>query len=46
MSRDSLYIAPQDAQLKIIQMWKSWFETKGKTFVYPLFKSDPGVYYF
>ena len=46
MSRDSLYIAPPDAQLKIIQMWKSWFQTKGKTFVYPPFKGDPGIYYF
>ena len=46
MSRDSLYIAPRDAQLKIIQMWKRWYETDGKTFAYPAFKDDPDIWYF
>lgn len=46
MSRDSLYIAPKDAQLRIIQMWKSWYEAKGKNFAYPPFKDDPDIWYF
>jgi hypothetical protein len=46
MSRDSLYIAPRDAQLKIIQMWKNWYETEGRNFAYPPFKNDPDIWYF
>jgi len=46
MSRDSLYIAPRDAQLKIIGMWRRWYETKGSTFEYQPFKDDPGLFYF
>jgi hypothetical protein len=46
MSRDSLYIAPRDAQVKIIQMWRSWYETKGRNFAYPPFKEDPDIWYF
>jgi hypothetical protein len=46
MSRDSLYLAPQDAQRKIIQMWKSWYDSQGKDFVYAPFKDDPDSWYF
>jgi hypothetical protein len=41
-----MYIAPRDAQVKIIQMWKSWYETEGRNFAYPPFKADPDIYYF
>lgn len=46
MSRDSLYLAPRDAQLRIIRKWKRWYEARGKTFVYPPFKDDPDLWYF
>jgi hypothetical protein len=46
MSRDSLYIAPEDAQRRIIQMWKSWYKGKGKDFAYPPFRDDPDIWYF
>lgn len=48
MSRDSLYIAPRDAQLLIIQRWKAWYRTNGKTFAYvdPTKKQGPDVWYF
>ena len=34
MSRDSLYIAPKDAQQSIIEQWKAWYRNQGKTFRY------------
>ncbi len=46
MSRDSLYIAPKDAQAKIIEKWKTWYKIKGKNFAYSPFKNDPDLYYF
>ena len=46
MSRDSLYIAPRDAQEQIIRKWKRWYETKGVSFAYPPFKNDPDIWYF
>jgi hypothetical protein len=45
MSRDSLYLAPQDAQRKIVEMWKSWYESQGNGFAYTPFKDDPDGWY-
>ena len=49
MSRDSTYIAPQDAQIEIIQKWKAWYGQHGKTFAYVdpnLEEQPPEVWYF
>lgn len=46
MSRDSLYIAPRDAQEQIIRRWTLWYETEGVSFSYPPFKNDPDIWYF
>ena len=48
MSRDSTYIAPRDAQIEIIQKWKTWYEQHGKTFAYVDPKQDlsPDIWYF
>ncbi len=35
MSRDTVYIAPKDAQLRIIQQWIQWYETEGVRYSYP-----------
>ena len=34
MSRDVIYIAPQDTQKEIIEKWKKWYFISGKTFEY------------
>jgi len=31
MSRDSIYVAPEDAQRTIIKRWQEWVKTKAKT---------------
>ncbi len=40
MSRDSIFIAPQDAQRGIIAQWRRWFENEGETFDYPRLGKD------
>jgi hypothetical protein len=35
MSRDVIYVAPEDAQEKIIQQWLNWYETEGIRYSYP-----------
>ena len=34
MSRDSIYIAPQDIQQAVIAKWKHWYAANGATFHY------------
>lgn len=34
MSRDIIYIAPEDVQNKIIEKWKRWYIENGKNFLY------------
>jgi uncharacterized protein YfcZ (UPF0381/DUF406 family) len=34
MSRDIIYIAPEDVQIKIIEQWKRWYSENGKNFIY------------
>lgn len=34
MSRDRVWVAPEDAQTEIIRQWKQWFATKGKSHPY------------
>lgn len=34
MSRDIAFVAPKDAQVKIIKQWRDWFTAKGKTHTY------------
>jgi hypothetical protein len=34
MSRDSVWVAPLDAQTAIIGKWRKWFEKHGQTFTY------------
>lgn len=46
MSRDSLYIAPRDAQQKIIAKWKEWYAKNGQTYTYKAFENDPDDWYF
>lgn len=48
MSRDSTYIAPRDAQIKIIRRWKAWYRRHGKTFHYvnPKKYESPDIWYF
>ncbi|MGO9167616.1 MAG: hypothetical protein ACLP56_12175 [Candidatus Sulfotelmatobacter sp.] len=48
MSRDSLYIAPRDAQRVIVEEWRVWYRTKGTTFAYidPNKEQDPDLWYF
>lgn len=48
MSRDSTYIAPWDAQVKIIKQWRDWYEEHGRTFAYvnPARSQPPDVWYF
>jgi hypothetical protein len=34
MSTDSEYIAPRDAQERIIEKWREWYKANGKDFEY------------
>lgn len=34
MSRDIAFVAPKDAQIKIIRQWRDWFTRNGKTHNY------------
>jgi hypothetical protein len=48
MSRDSLYIAPRDAQQVIIEEWRTWYRTEGRTFAYvdANKEQNPDLWYF
>ena len=48
MSRDSTYIAPRDAQIKIIHEWTEWYQHHGTTFPYvnPKVRESPDLWYF
>src|SRR4029077_5342611 len=35
MSRDSTWVAPEDAQLSIIKQWREWFAQHGHNYKYP-----------
>lgn len=34
MSRDIVFVAPRDAQVRIIRQWRAWFARNGKTHTY------------
>jgi len=44
MSRDSLYLAPPDAQAAIIAQWKRWFSENGSRFDYRACESSDDWY--
>jgi hypothetical protein len=48
MSRDSLYLAPRDAQVEIIRNWVRWYAQDGKRFHYadPKLQQPPDAWYF
>jgi hypothetical protein len=46
-SRDSLYVAPKDAQKAIIAKWLEWYREEAATFEFnPLRKDNPEEWYF
>jgi hypothetical protein len=44
MSRDRVYVAPKDAQERIVRQWTDWYRTEGGRFAYPPAKD--GDWYF
>jgi hypothetical protein len=41
MSRDRIYIAPQDAQKNIIDQWQHWYATSGASYDYKPLENPP-----